>query len=656
MRVVALDFETFYSSAKIKYSLKNLIAEEYCRHPLFDCYLMSVCDGAVAWVGHPKDFNWKSLEGATLVSHNSYFDRTVYEELVRRELAPRIQFADWQCSANLCAYLANRRSLAAAAEHLLKVKLDKDPRDNANGKHWEDFSETEKSAMLDYARADAVRCWELWNKFSPQWPEWERKLSNLTIEQGLHGVGINADLLNTYILQTHEMKLSTEKLLPWLESEWDEDDEFNTKPTSTKCVAEQCRRVGIPAPPAVTKEPEEFELWEATYAPAHPWIQALSSWRSINKLVKTFSTMKSRIRPDGTMPFSLRYCGAHTKRWSGEAQLNFQNMRKKPVLKNEAGLMETDEIKIDAALKTRAETGSFPEWVKADVDFRRLIVPRPGKKLVISDLAAIEPRVLAHLCGNTALLDLIAGGMNLYEAYGRSVLGYTGEKVDKNGADYKLWKASILGLGYGAGAPKFLVMAKTLAGIDLSIGDPEWITEENPLTGEVKKVPGYGQNARRIVAEFRSRNPSIPALWKKLDEALHRSIGHDLVLTLPSGNKLTYEKVRAETRMEPHPETKKPRRKTVWTAEIGGRRMITWGSRLVENLVQATARDVLADQMVAIAERGWRILFSAHDELVLEVDNTVSASDVEREMSRTPDWLKPCPIAAVAHEATHYGK
>lgn len=651
----AVDFETYWNR-KLRYTLKLQIAETYCKHALFDPYLLAVSNGTETWAGETKTFDWHKLEGKTLLSHNAAFDQTVYNEMVTRGWAPKVQFKEWLCTANMAAYLSNRRSLAAAAEHLLKVKLDKDPREKSDGKHWADFSETEKAEMLAYARLDALRCWQLFDRFGASWPAWERRLSALTIRQGRRGVQIDIALLDRYLLLCHDLKVATEKVLPWLDSTWDESEEFLTKPTSTKCIAENCRRDGIPAPPIKSEDEEAYQLWEDTYAPTHPWITAVSSWRSINKMMATFATMKSRIRDDGTMPFSLRYCGAHTARWSGEAKINFQNMRKKPILCNEAGLMEIDEARVDAALKTRSETGNFPQWVRGDVDFRRLIVARPGTRLVISDLAQIEPRVLAHLCGNDALLGLVAGGMSIYESYGRSVLGYTGEKVDKNSVDYKLWKASILGLGYGCGPDKFIAMAKTLANLDITASDPEWVTIPDPVTGEPKQISGYGQTSKRIVAEFRAANPKIVALWSQLEVAFRRSVGGDFTLTLPSGRKMTYEKIRCETRVEPDPISKKPRRKTVFTAEIGGRRTITWGSRLCENLCQAVARDVLADQMVSISEKGWPILFSAHDELILEVDNSVSASDVEREMSRTPDWLKPCPIAAVAHEAEHYGK
>jgi DNA polymerase len=277
--------------------------------------------------------------------------------------------------------------------------------------------------------------------------------------------------------------------------------------------------------------------------------------------------------------------------------------------------------------------------------------------MIVSDLSQIEPRVLAWLCGNTTLLDMLRGGMSVYEAHARATMGWKGGVLrNENPGMYALAKARILGLGYGAGWEKFIVMAASLAGIDITADDPEWIASVDPFSNVEIKVSGRGQNSRRIVNEFREQNAGIVGLWGTLDGGLRSSVSEDYTVYLPSGRKMTYRNVRCEARIEPDKITKLPRRRTVFTAETDGRRRIYYGGMMTENVTQAVARDVFGTHLLRLEDNGWDSLFSAHDEAVLEVDNSVTVKDVEHEMSHCPEWLPGCPIAAEAKEVPCYCK
>lgn len=606
---IAVDFETYYDKS---YGITECGSYGYTHHEKFDPYMISVCDGSESWAGHPSAFNWNSLEGATLVSHNAAFDRTVYHAMVERGLAPKIEYADWQCSANLTAYLCNRRSLADASEYLLGVHVDKSMRHYMQGKTWEDAKKDgDKAAkLLEYARLDAVRCWQIWDKFSPQWPAFERELSRLTIDQSTRGVQVDRVSLDQSIALAQESMHAIENALPWIAE--------GGKPTSPKAIAEQCRRHGIPCPPIKSHDggEERFALWEATYGPRFTWVAAMSNWRSMGKFLGSLERMKAWLRPDGTMPFALKYFGAHTGRWGGDGGFNLQNLRKEPLYLDDKRL--PTEQKTDIAL-----------------DIRRLFIPRPGKKMIVCDLSQIEPRVLAWVAGNRELLDQIRGGMAIYEAYGRQVLGWKGGKMkDEDPALYKRAKAEVLALGYGCGAKKYVEAAWILA---------SYKVEE--------------EDAQKQVDDFRAANPKTVALWKRLDTAFKNSCGKEFEMELPSGRVMRYPKVRRELRRFLDPDTEKRTNKLVYTADVGGMHKPMYGGLLTENLVQAASRDVFCEHLLALDRHpGIEVLFSVHDEAVLECDPSVTAKDVEEIMSVTPDWLKGCPIGAEAKEVPHYLK
>lgn len=637
-RVVAIDFETYYDS---KYSIREMIAEQYCADPRFHAYRLSIFDGETAWVGDPLKFNWDSLSDAIVLAHNKYFDFTVWRELQKRYGIP-VAFREFHCTANLTSFLCNCRALADAAEKLYGRYVNKAVRSDMKGKQWSDLSLSEQEALDKYAVGDVEWCWRFWNDHSAKWTSFERNLSNLTIEQGMSGIQIDTDLLENYIAATRAAVEATVKTIPWTED--------GKAPSSTQAVAWQCRKEGIACPPLKTEDEEGFIAWENLHAPRFPWVRSVSSYRSLCKLASTFDLVKERLRPDGTMPFALKYFGAHTGRWSGDAKINMQNPRKESVYINECGLMETDPFKLSAKNK---------DWCSAEINFRHLLIPRPGKQMITSDLSQIEPRVLAWCARDTAFMEAVQGGISPYEAHARTTMGWAGGELKKeNPKLYALAKARVLGLGYGCGWEKFITVAATMAGLDITAEDPEFeFVQKMSPTGDIEevKLPGRGAFSRATVKAFRESNPKITALWGRLDDAFRRSVGGNFELTLPSGRVMTYRKVARQCRMVPGKDGK-PQGKWVYTADMGHKRESFYGGKLTENLVQATARDVFGEHMLSIHQQGIRTLFSCHDELIVEVDTDVKARDIEAAMSQTPEWLRGCPIAAEAKSVKHYCK
>jgi hypothetical protein len=628
MRTLAVDFETYYrSSGTTAYSIASLGNWAYVHNPEFDAYMVSVSDGEQTWAGKIEDLDWQSLQGARIVSHNASFDRAVYARLVEQGRVPAGLLADWQCTANLTSFLCNRRALAAAAGHLLNECVSKTLRAAASGKTWADFEKDGSlEAMLRYARGDAALCHRLWTQYAHQMPAHEHRLSELTTIQGERGVGVDLQLLRKYRGEVQQAEHAALTALPWLDS---------AKPLSPRAVAEQCRKDGIPCPPLKTEDEEGYDAWVDQYADTHAWIRAFGSLRRVRRLLAVLTSIETRLRPNGTIGFSLKYFGSHTGRWSGDGGLNMQNMNRLPYLFDAQHRLLMQDATI-AAVNQHEETEQWSGDINAVVDMRQLFVPRDARnKFCLSDLSQIEPRVLSWLAGDEAFLEQVAQGHPIYEAHARATMGWTGGTLKKeNKSLYALAKARVLSLGYGCGAEKFIDMAWQYAGLRLTL-----------------------EESTTIVADFRRDSPHTIALWQALEQQLRHAIRvqQDLEIELPSGRVMRYEAPRLGVVIEPDKDGK-PRRRTILTAGIGGRRVSTYGGKLVENITQATARDVFAANMLRAVDAGVDVVFSIHDEGVNEVDPACNPAQINAIYGASPEWLAGCPIAAESVLTDHYTK
>ena len=366
---------------------------------------------------------------------------------------------------------------------------------------------------------------------------------------------------------------------------------------SPKALAAECRKVGIEPPKSLAKDSEECAAWEDRYGEQYPWINAMRTYRRCNALKKKMETMRSRIKDDGRMAFGLKFFGGHTGRWSGDSGANLQNL---------------------------------PRGEMFGVNLRNLIKCQPGRTFVVCDLAQIEPRVLAWLAGDEKLLESLRNGFGVYTAFARANNLWQGEtdslKKD-DAALYQFCKASVLGLGYMVGPNKFTLMAPQLTGGAFA-----------PTLAE----------AETIVAEYRRRNTAVTGLWKRLEAAIRRSVMKDLTIDLPSGRTMTWRKVTSIGG------------NTCETMR-GGRyvRSKVYAGMITENITQATARDVLAWQMLELLKLGHDIVLHVHDEIVIECDESaaeaVKATMIEV-MSTTPPWLPGLVLGAEADITPVYTK
>jgi hypothetical protein len=476
----AFDYETYYSKT---YSIRDLGNYGYTHHEEFDAFLLSVAgqDG-FKWCGNPKDFDWGYLDGKILVAHNAGFEQAVTERLVELGICPGINAAALVDTADLAAYLGYPRSLAAAAEGLLRLKIDKGVRDRAKGLHWNDMTLDFQQEMVRYAQSDSDNELRLWLEHGHRWPAWERRLSQMTRDMCSRGIPVDIKAIADGIKSLQVKLWEARCKIPWASDE-------EAKVLSPKAMAEECHKNGITPPKSMAKDSEEFDEWLRKHGDDHPFAKAMGDYRSMNILIKKLEAMKIRTKPDGWMNYGLKYGGAHTLRDSGDAGVNVQNYSRKPMY---------------------------------GIDMRGMICAPDGLQFGVVDLSAIEPCALSVLSGDEELAQLLREGMDPYEAQARIDGEYDGTGDFKT--DHKdirqFNKVKVLGCGYGAGPEKVQVIAKTMVGIDLTLDE-----------------------TKALVAKFRSR-PYIPGFWRELEEAMAASAPDDFHMTLPSGRVMRYRDVK----------------------------------------------------------------------------------------------------------------
>ncbi len=493
---IAIDTETYYSKT---YSIRDLGNWAYVNHPEFNCYMLTAAyeDGR-KWAGHPRDFEWESLNGHTMIMHNAGFDTAVLTRLCELGVARSFEVMEIFDTADMAAYLGYPRSLASASSGLLGIKMDKTTRDKMKGQQWDDMTGEMQTEVLEYATGDVVQTLALFVKHGHRWPQDEREISRITREMCTTGFPTAVPRVKKAIGQLEILLAKVRGQIPWAAH----DPE--AKPLSPKAVKIECEKNGITPPTSMAKDSEEFDAWLKTNGDLMPWARAMSQYRSINMFLKKLHTIVIRSHEDSpsvyVMPYSLKYCGAHTLRDSGDAGFNPQNLSRDPMFGPELAAAEIAD--------------------SAGIDMRGFIEAPPGFQLAVVDLSAIEPCSLAVLSGDWELVDMLEGGMDPYEAQARIDGEYDGSEplkdVNKGLRQYN--KVKVLGCfavdtliltdrGY---IPAHAIDANK-SGLRLWDGK-DWVTHEGYLDkGRQRTIPIRGERLTPDHKIFTSETDSTPA-------------------------------------------------------------------------------------------------------------------------------------------------
>jgi DNA polymerase len=354
--------------------------------------------------------------------------------------------------------------------------------------------------------------------------------------------------------------------------------------------------------------------------------------------VRKYQAMEAAVCADGRARGMFQFYGANRSgRWSGRI-IQLQNLPQNhlPDLAHARALLRAGDFEALSMLYD-----SVPETLSELI--RTAFIPKPRHKFIVADFSSIEAVVLAWLAGETRTLDAYAAKRDLYIENAEVMFGVPKEQIDKKSPLRQKSKIAVLACGYGGSAGAL----KAFGALEMGLREEE---------------------LKPLVDAWRAANPHIVRLWWEADRAALTAVRERtstethglrfscqsglLLITLPSGRRLSYVKPRVGINRfgadcvtyEGVGATKK------WE------RLESYGPKLVENIVQATARDLLAAAMLRLDEAGYRIVMHIHDEVVVEAHENASVEDVCAIMSRTPAWAKGLPLRADGYECAFYKK
>lgn len=358
--------------------------------------------------------------------------------------------------------------------------------------------------------------------------------------------------------------------------------------------------------------------------------------QSAKSSVKKYQAMENAVCADGRARGMFQFYGANrTGRWAGRL-IQMQNLPQNhiPDLEQARELVKHGDF---AALELLYD--SVPEVLSELI--RTAFVPKDGRKLVVADFSAIEARVIAWFAGETWRNEVFATHGKIYEASASQMFRVPIEEVVKGSPLRQKGKIAELALGYGGSVGALKAMGALEMGL-----------EEDEL--------------QPLVTAWRSANPNIVRLWWDVDRAAMTAVKDKTVaethgvkfeyqsamffITLPSGRRLCYVKPRIGTNQFGSP--------CVTYEGVGAtkkwERLDSYGPKFVENIVQATSRDLLCYAMQA--QRCCDIVMHVHDEIVIEADPRMSTKVLCEQMSRTPLWADGLLLRADGYDCSFYKK
>ncbi|MBP3037959.1 DNA polymerase [Bacillaceae bacterium Marseille-Q3522] len=361
-----------------------------------------------------------------------------------------------------------------------------------------------------------------------------------------------------------------------------------------------------------------------------------SSKTSIKKYVKMDGAVCSNQRVHGLLQF---YGANRTGRWAGRL-VQVQNLKRNYLkdLDLARRLVRNSEFELVDVL-----FGSIPDTLSQLI--RTAFIPSRGYRFIVSDFSAIEARVIAWLAGEQWRLEVFRTHGKIYEASASQMFHVPIESIKKGSELRQKGKVAELALGY-QGGPGALINMGAL--------------EDGLKEEELPDLVQVWRNASPKIVQFwyDVERAAIKAVKERRTVELHHGLAFIyesgmLFVRLPSGRRLAY--VRPKLKPDDYGRNKLAYEGIPDKGQWGTLR--TYGGKLVENIVQAIARDCLAISMVRLDEAGLKIVMHVHDEVILDVPvDQSSVDEVAEIMGRPIAWAPDLPLTADGYETDYYKK
>lgn len=613
MQVITLDFETYWDQ---NHTLSKMSPTEYVMSPKTEIQSVSIKVGnkpTYVLFGeelireHLQSIDWSDV---MVVGHNmSGFDSMILAW--RMGVSPKM----YGCTAAMArskhsktSTFVGGKSLTGvslkklAAEFGIGAKLDLEAT-NTKGKYVKDFTEEEIELMREYNKVDTDLCYELFKRLFKDTPKQELVLIDMTTR-----MLVEPKFLLNYALvdkALEDVKAEKQQSLLDLAKQLGIEDYAATSLEHGVSIEEQVRAqlassakfgqllndLGVKTPmkiskttgkpaAALAKTDDEFL---ALQNHPNPLVAAAARARLEVKSTLLETRLEAFLKAadacDGKLPVPLKYAGADTTgRWSGE-QYNMQNLPR---------------------------IGPKPK--PSDALRMSLKAPR-GSKVIVADLSGIELRVNMFLWKVPYAMELFKASPDKADLYkyfaAHDLYNITEQEVSKE--QRQVGKVAHLGLGFGAGGATFQKVAKLMGGVDMTLEEA------------TRVVTTYREAHGEIANGWRRFQSCLPLIKQGTEEAIdpwgHCVTEHNAV-RLPSGRRIYYPDLMRRTDAD---------NKTEWWYGNGRTAARIYAGKGVENLVQALARDVIAEHAVAFFKKtGYRPALAVHDELVYVVPEDIA--------------------------------